>query len=216
MMNNLFPWALGIIAAFGSSNFLFYGIKRKDFMLLSYGIAYFLMGLASIAIALGAFNSTFNQIDRGILFSRFAIYACHMFFYSGLAIMLRDTKPEFARFPIAFVSLPLFLIFLFPLANTTPIILEWVQLIFQAGAVLILSMVVTVLGQHNRIFYRLLWSSLFFTISVLLYYLKSIPELISEMWRWPFLLGVTIFAFYFDRIISNDIVISPDYIPTEN
>ncbi len=59
------------------------------------------------------------------------------FLLAALANLLRDDKPSFARYPVAFTLLPLVLIPFYPLISDTLLIQDWVLGLYQAGALLI-------------------------------------------------------------------------------
>lgn len=210
-MVDWFPWLLGLIAAFGSSNFLFHGLKKKDAMLIFFGISYFFMGLSGVAQALGVFNQAFNQSEQTEWFIRFCNFSAHVVFYSALAVLVREVKPPFARFPTLFVGLPLLLILAFPLASNIPVILNWVELIFQIGAILILGLLLIVVGKIQQEYYKLFISIILCSLSLILYYLEIFSDSFSYLWQILFLLGMLYFGFQFDRIIMLDIKIDSQF-----
>jgi hypothetical protein len=211
-MINWFPWSLGLIAAFGSSNFLFHALKKKDPMLFFIGASYFFLGLSGVAQALGVFNQAFNQSAQTEWFIRFCNFSSHVVFYSALAVMVREVKPPFARFPSVFVGLPLLLIIAFPLASNIPVILNWVELIFQIGAILILGLLLIVIGKIQPEYYKLFISIIFCGLSLLAYYVELISDSFSYLWQVLFLIGLLYFGFQFDRIIMLDIRIDSQFI----
>lgn len=210
-MINWFPWLLGLIAAFGSSNFLFHGLKKKDPMLMFFGTSYFFLGLSGVAQALGVFNQAFNQSEQTEWFIRFCNFSSHVVFYSALAVLVREVKPPFARFPSVFVGLPLLLLLAFPLASNIPVILNWIELIFQIGAILILALLLLVIGKIEKEYYKLFMSLILWTFSILSFYIEFISNNFSYLWQVLFLLGLLYFGYQYDRIIVLDLKIDSQF-----
>jgi|GEM_PF-2707557 hypothetical protein len=210
-MINWFPWLLGLIAAFGSSNFLFHGLKSRDPMLLFFGTSFFFLGLSGVAQALGVFNQAFNQSEHTEWFIRFCVFSAHVVFYSALAVLVREVKPPFARFPYVFVGLPLLLLLAFPLASNIPVILNWIELIFQIGAILILALLLVVIGKIQKEYYKLFIPIILCTLSLLSYYVEPINDRISYLWQVLFLLGMLYFGYQFDRIIMLELKIDSQF-----
>jgi len=180
-------------------------------MLLFFGISYFFLGLSGVAQALGVFNQAFNQSEQTEWFIRFCNFSAHVVFYSALAVLVREVKPPFARFPSVFVGLPLLLLIAFPLASNIPVILNWIELIFQIGAILILALLLVVIGKIQREYYKLFISIILCTLSLLSYYFELINDSISYLWQVLFLLGLLYFGYQFDRIIMLELKIDSQF-----
>lgn len=208
-----FPWLLGFIAAFGASNFLFHGLKKKEVLYLIIGTAYFFLGLSGVAQALSVFNESFNNIERTSWFIRFCDFAAHAFIYTALAVLIRKVKPEFARFPILFAALPLLLLAVFPLATSTPVIIDWVELMLQIGGLLSTALVLIVLARNNAYFYRFYISLILFLIAFVSIHIVHLSTAFDYIPQIFFLLGLVSFSYLFDHLINNDISLEPDFIP---
>lgn len=207
-----FLWVIAIIAAFGSSNFLFHGIQKRNAMLVYYGLSMFFLGLSGVALAIGGFGDGVALEIKTEWFIRFSNFSTQVILLCALAMLIRDIKPPFARFPIAFVNIPLILILAFPLALNTPIIIEWVQNILQIGALVIFTLIIIVLGNIYNFYYKLLLPNVLFLISFLLYHIDFEYD-IDMIWQGSFVLGLFSFVFYYDKIINSEFLLFSEESP---
>ncbi|WP_020402931.1 hypothetical protein [Gracilimonas tropica] len=116
-------------------------IQRKDLL-----ISYF--GLAAISITvpyfvdLFEFNLPFDLFEWGKLISI-------TFYISGLLVLIRDSKPVFARFPAYLTALPFVSFLFFPLIIDSIVIKDLINAIYQGGA-LVVTLLVFALNQAKE------------------------------------------------------------------
>jgi len=123
------------------------------------------------------------------------------FILSAIAILIRNAKPPFARFPIYFTALPLLLIAVHPIAIKTIVLKYWLMGIYQGGAIIIGIMLYTVMATHDSKFLIILFSVISFGLSFISYWL--IPEtntIVEQLWKLPFTLGIIISVYGYDKL----------------
>lgn len=68
----------------------------------------------------------------------------------GLLILIRNSKPGFARFPKPFVVLPILLIAAYPFIEYTIILKEWLMAIYEGGSLLVALMMHITLRRKDK------------------------------------------------------------------
>lgn len=109
------------------------------------------------------------------------------FLLSALANLLREDKPPYARYPVAFTLLPLVLIPFYPLISETLLIQNWVLGLYQAGALLISLFLFGLIAYRDPS-----WRSLFtlwplFAVAWVLHWLAGETPLVT--WLVPILVS---------------------------
>jgi len=123
------------------------------------------------------------------------------FALSALAILIRNAKPAFARFPLTFTALPLLIIVAHPFAVNTIILKYWLIGIYQGGAIIISALMYTVIATYNSRFTIVLLSVLLYTISYCIYWF--LPESMEHLlWLWkPFFgVGILLTTYGYDKL----------------
>lgn len=116
----------------------------------------------------------------------------------GLAILIRNAKPEFARFPLSFTALPLLLIAVHPLAMDTIVLKYWLIGIYQGGAILISFLMYSVITMHDKKFMLILASVVLYALSFATFWFADpilTPVLTNWIWK-PIFSGATLLAVY--------------------
>jgi len=92
----------------------------------------FILGLFFLVFSvLFSFFSADIQFDLKEFFGILAISSV----MSALFVLIRNSKPVFARFPIQFVYLPFVIIFFLPIVDDTLVIKNLVNMIYQGGTI---------------------------------------------------------------------------------
>jgi hypothetical protein len=144
-----------------------------------------------------------NIDSRSDWLIRFSNFSAHVVYLCGLAVLIRTIKPPYARFPVAFVNIPLILLAVFPLAAQTPIILEWVETILQIGGILTFTILLAILIKLHNYYKRLFIPVSLFLSSFIAYHLELESDLI-HLWKALFVFGLLSFLYFYDRIIHNN------------
>jgi hypothetical protein len=122
-------------------------IKRRSLLELYFSLAAFLITIPYL-FDLFQFQTPFNLFQWGKLVS-VTIYI------SGLLVLIRESKPVFARFPVYLTALPFVSFLFFPLIIDSIVIKDLINAIYQGGA-LIVTVLVFALKQakkRNRRYY---------------------------------------------------------------
>jgi uncharacterized membrane protein len=77
------------------------------------------------------------------------------FYISGLLVLIRESKPVFARFPIYLTALPFVSFLFFPLIIDSIVIKDLINAIYQGGALIVTVLVFTLrqAKERNRRYY---------------------------------------------------------------
>ncbi len=126
------------------------------------------------------------------------------FYISGLLVLIRESKPIFARFPLYLTALPFVSFLFFPLIIDSIVIKDLINAIYQGGALAVTVLVFTInqARKRRRRYYIIGLSSIGF--SYLAYWLvfnRTTPELI---WISEILLSVGILFITYRFIKSED------------
>jgi len=129
-----------------------------------------------------------------------------------LALLIRDSKPVFARFPFAFTALPLLIIITFPLVQNTIVLKDWVIGLYEGGALLIGLLVFGVKTSKDERFTLLTAGLLIFLGCFLAVWLVPKTAVIYDMlWKGLLIFGIglTIHGYQYaekhaDGIVSGD------------
>ncbi|MEQ8525544.1 hypothetical protein [Gracilimonas sp.] len=125
-------------------------------------------------------------------------------YISGLLVLIRESKPIFARFPVYLTALPFVSFFFFPLIIDSIVIKDLINAIYQGGALAVTVLVFTLnqARKRRRRYYIIGLSSI--GISYLGYWLifnRTAPELI---WISEILLTVGILFMTYRFIKSEE------------
>jgi|GEM_PF-1621616 len=165
---------------------------------------YFPLGIAitCLTVALAAMSSNFD-----LLFSKLnlTIYPEKFFewnrvvaitaLFCSLSVLIRDSKPDFARFPLSFSLFPLLIIITFPFVQNTLVIKEWVMGIYEGGAVIVGLIMYGTLTYFNRSYLRVLSSVGILSVSFIMYWFIPGMQNTSSSWLWKMVFIIGIFAF---------------------
>ena len=111
------------------------------------------------------------------------------FVLSGLAILIRESKPVFAQFPLIYTALPLLIILSYILIKDTLAIKEWLLLIYQGGALTVALLMYAVYTYRSFDYVFLLTASGVFTITYIIYWF--VPRIQQDFsWIWQFFLAL--------------------------
>lgn len=132
------------------------------------------------------------------------------FVLSSLAAFIRESKPVFAQFPLAYTALPLLIVISYVLVQDTYAIREWLLFIYQGGAILVALLMYAVYTYRNLDYLMIMLGMVLFAISYSLYwYLPGIEE--SYPWAWQISLGISIVltVFGYGRIHQKSFLNQP-------
>ena len=112
------------------------------------------------------------------------------FILCGLTLLIRLSKPQFARFPITFTALPLLIIATYPLAIETVMIKKWLLGIYEGGAIIAAILIFSMKSARNRNFILLLLGSVVLSASYALYWFPILHSEFHFYWYLAFAVGL--------------------------
>ncbi len=122
----------------------------------------------------------------------------------GLFILIRDSKPSFARFPSVFTLLPVLVIPFFPLLSDKSVLRDLINIILQGGG-LVVAILMVFINQVKRTNYGYLVGGV--TLLIASYILKWIFELEDDYsWIWQVLLsmGIIVSSYGFQKLTQSN------------
>jgi len=179
--------ALTGLFATGVSLYLHRDTERLKFLGL-----FFASGLFTIA-ELSAALRTIITGDTANFIANLLIEWCHIFciafVLSSLLLFIRESKPEFSRFPLIYGTLPLVIIISYLLVYDTIVLKFWLLNIYQGGAAIVALMMYGIYSYQDPVYGTLAVGSALFVVSFLLY--TIIPGY-ALIWQTCLALGVII------------------------
>lgn len=129
--------------SFGTASILLFKIflKRRSLLELYFSLAAFIISIPYL-LHLFQIDPVLNLFQWGKLVS-ITIYI------SGLLVLIRESKPVFARFPLYLTALPFVSFLFFPLIIDSIVIKDLINAIYQGGA-LVVTVLVFTLNQARK------------------------------------------------------------------
>ncbi|MDX1619110.1 MAG: hypothetical protein R3224_10020 [Balneolaceae bacterium] len=182
---------LGMIGVYATYKTGSYTVQFKSLKYLGYSIGALFFTLIYLSSFLEAVLNAFNMtIYAGQLSEWFEIIAVS-FILSGLALLIRESKPVFAQFPLIYTAVPLLVVVSYWLVKDTLAIKEWLMSIYQGGALLVAILMYGVHSYRIPQFIYTFAASLFFLITFVVYWF--VPGVQgSYPWIWQLLLGISV------------------------
>jgi len=151
-------------------------------LIIMLGVAYranslsnLFFGLAIFSFLIGLTLGYFSQIDADLVREWGDLISITLVL-CGLFVKIRNSKPVFARFPIAMTMLPLIGIFFYPMIIDAEVVKDLLTITYQGGAIIVACLVVSI----NHIIYKqrslLIIACLVFLFSYVGYWFIDIPE----------------------------------------
>jgi hypothetical protein len=105
------------------------------------------------------------------------------FILSALGMLIRNSKPAFARFPRVFTAIPILIVASYPFAMDTLVLKDWLMGIYEGGALLIAILMYSVLTYYTSHFAAVIPGIAVLTIQFLSYWFLPIANQWPE-WIW--------------------------------
>ena len=114
---------------------------------------------------------------------------------SSLLLFVRESKPEFSRFPVSYVIFPILIVFSYLLVYNTVVLKKWLISIYQGGAVVVSMLIYGIYSYREQIYQRTFVGSVLLFFSYLAFYL--LPDSYKIIWQLFLVAGIAIvFAGY--------------------
>lgn len=142
---------LVVSLSFGTTFFLLlrYYIRKRSLMVLYFSIA-------ALIISIPYFTDLF-MIELPINLFEWGKLISITVYISGLLVLIRESKPIFARFPQYLTALPFVSFLFFPIIVDSIVIKDLLNAIYQGGAIIVTMLVFTLnqAKKNNRRYYVL-------------------------------------------------------------
>lgn len=165
--------------------------QRKSLKFLGFMLAAAFFLLTQFSFLLESILTTYDLTIYSGIINEWGQVIMISFLLSGLAVLVRESKPDFAQFPLIYTGLPLLIIFSYLLVKDTMALKEWLMSIYQGGALLVALLIYSVYTYRFEGYQLLLGATTLFTVTYLLYWLiPGIGE--SFAWLWQLMLAGSI------------------------
>lgn len=182
---------LALTGGYGTIKTAGFARRRNSLEYLGYALAAFFFTVAQGSLLLesylGAFNLTIYADQLTEWFNIIAI----SFVLSGLAVLIRESKPVFAQFPLIYAAVPLLLVLSYWLIKDTLAIKELLLAFYQSGALLVALLMHGVHSYRANQFSVLLGATALYLITFIFYWF--VPGMKTNyIWVWELLLGLSV------------------------
>ncbi|HEX6982279.1 MAG TPA: hypothetical protein VF181_05925 [Balneolaceae bacterium] len=186
------PWfALLLTLAGGYVTLKLYGINKSrgklKFLGLTIASSIFVIIQLSVFIAGATGGSAFSVVSDFIV--EWGHIACLAFILSSLVVFIRESKPVFAQFPMAYTALPVLILISYFLVKDTYALKDWLLSIYQGGAILVALLMYSVYTYRKNEYVMILSGVFVLLLSYIFYWhIPAISE--SEPWVWKLLMVI--------------------------
>ncbi|SMO69174.1 hypothetical protein [Fodinibius sediminis] len=111
------------------------------------------------------------------------------FTLSALAVFIRESKPVFAQFPLAYTALPLSIILSYFFVYDSLVLKKWLFFLYQGGALVVSAMMYGIYTYRSKKYILILAGIALFWLCFLLYWGIPALRITSLAWIWKLLLG---------------------------
>ena len=193
------PWAdyiLTIVSGYAAYRLIGFAKGRGRLKFLGLTIAAFLFTVIELTIVInGIFDSPAVSTVVGFIVE-WGHLICLAFILSSLAVFIRESKPVFARFPLVYTALPLFIVISYFFVLDSMILRRWLFYIYQGGALLVALLMYGVYAYRSNKYFYILGGIVLIFICYLLYW--NVPALQTSVpWVWKLLLSAGILTTVF-------------------
>jgi hypothetical protein len=202
---NFFTFILLLASIYSATRILLKAYKEKESVFYLYGGA----GIALIITLLGKpVSSIINNLGINENVESVYIWGSVIaiaFVLSGLMLLIRNSKPEFARFPAVFVGLPILLILSFPFVADSMIIMYWLIGIYEACAIIVAIMMHSVLSLKNKTNYFILGGIGILLMAYLFYWLPvELFRSESALWQTVLAIGIIVLVHGYEKLETTE------------
>lgn len=195
----MIPWIdilLILIGLYASFELIKFARGRGRLKFLGLTIAAGIFAFLEFIVVLNSLfaSSTFTSIASFII--EWGHLFCLAFILSSLAIFIRESKPVFAQFPMAYTALPLFIVISYFFVLDNIVLKEWLFFLYQAGALVIALMMYGVYAYRLNKYIYILAGVLLFLISFIAYWSFSGEDGLYSL-SWKYIISVAILTTVF-------------------
>lgn len=130
---------------------------------------------------------------------------CLALVLSSLALFVRESKPVFARFPLAYTGLPLLIVLSYFLVRDTFALKEWLIAIYQGGAVVVALLMYSVYTYRREEYGGVLGGTALFAVSWSVYwFLPLAGESTDWTWELPLAAAIAVVSLGYERVENRE------------
>lgn len=126
-------------------------------------------GLAVLSFILGILISLAGWVEDTYIRGWSDIIAITLV-QCGLFVMIRNSKPVFARFPIYLTALPLITLLFYPIVSDIQVVTDLLKMTYQGGAILVGILVIAINHYLHKERELLLFSCALYLLAYILYW----------------------------------------------
>lgn len=130
---------------------------------------------------------------------------CITLILGALLLFIRESKPEFSRFPRFYAALPVALVLSYLLVYDTPVLKRWLLIISEAGAAIVAVVLYGMYSYYESIYRTIFAGAVLILITFIAHFF--IPASLNLIWQIPLALGIgTLFTGYLiaDKYYAHD------------
>lgn len=193
---------VGVYATIKTSRWA-YQLNNLKYLCFALAALSFSIGQGSIVIS-SLLSSTGITYDNALVVELSTVVGIS-FVLCALAVLIRESKPVFAQFPLIYAGVPLLLIISYWLVKDSFAIKEWLISIYQGGALLVALMMY---GAHtyrdaNR-FTPLIATIMLILTFILYWFIPGMQSTYSWMWQLGLGIGFILLTKGFELSINID------------
>ena len=194
---------LVIVSFYGAYRCLFFYTKTDTLKYSGYSIALVILGITQLALTIESALSDDLTIFADVIVEWGHVLSLAIVL-GALASFIRDSKPDFAQFPKAYIGLPLLIVVSYVLVKDTFAIKDWLISIYQGGAILVALLMYGVYTYRDNNYTLVISGIATFLITYIIFWFIPIESNVL-MWVWKLLLGggIIMTVLGYDQLQTN-------------
>lgn len=187
---------LFLIAVYACIEFVIMARQLNSLMHTAFAVSLLAVALAAISPNLDYWLSFANLTIHPEVVVEWMRVVAVSFMLCGLAVLIRNAKPVFARFPLSFTALPLLIVLTYPLARNTLVLKEWLIGIYEGGGLLIALMMYGALSANAKKYLPILGAAgLFLLVFVLYWFIPGLHPQYAWVWKLVLDAGIIVLVY---------------------
>lgn len=120
---------------------------------------------------------------------------------SSMAVFIRDSKPNFAKFPLSYTAFPLLIILSYALVRNTLVLKEWLIGIYQGGSIIIAALMYGVYAARDKSYLFIVGGIILFLLTFIFYwFIPGMENSFSWVWKILFAAGLLLSLYGYEQI----------------
>lgn len=200
-MTAIYNLLLLLAGLFATYSIFSHYYKNRELVFLCYGMAAASVTIAFLDPFIAILIQKIGYELIGQPFMEWGRICSISFILCGLIEFIRNSKPDFARFPQIFVAFPLLLIVTYPIVWHTLVLKDWLLGIYEISALFVGLVMHGFLSRNKKYHMTIIWGLLVLFLAYILYWLTGTAISTSGwMWKIALMAGIIILALGFPKI----------------